>query len=658
MRRQGSITVFLSLSLLCIFALLCVMVEQARMAGSRYYFQVAVNASLDTLFSQYHRELWKRYRILGLQYENQSDVIRRLETYVEQYLEVENWYPMEVEYVGLDACENLTSQGGDFLTREVLEYMNYGIWDSLELIPQDGEQMWKDIQEAASAGTMSGTYDGQEKEVQKLEKAVDKLLDCVEAQEASAAAVMDALSADDPDDFYKAASRFRKEARKMDSLVTLYEKRMEQLRQAMEDGDSVLLETGEYFQQNRAEQFKQQMNPYREYIEEDGRRYQEILLQKEKSERNQVLLQETEERVEQLEEEYEERLREAEEDDDITAEELSLASAASLWSGYSPTHLQAKRQAGDAEKRGFLEQARDLAQGNLLKLVLPEDMLVSRGTFPAGALAEDLVDGESIENTNLAEKVLLNEYCGQFFLNALSEEQRQVQYELEYILQGENTDLENLQATVEQLFLVRQGLNLIHILSDSVKREEINGLAAVITGVTGLAPLLEITACFIMVVWAMGEAVMDLRVLMRGGRVSLWKSADEWQLSLEGLLNMGQERRCPDIGIAADISTDTKVNYEGIKEAGDLGQGLSYEGYLKLLLLAEEEDLQQERMLRVIQMNIQREEPGFSLGTCAYQVDIRGRACGKHVFFVLPLVENLIRGEEQYVLEAKVQKQY
>lgn len=648
MKRQGSITIFLSLSLLCIFALICVMVEQARLAGSRYYFQVAVNASLDTLFSQYHRELWTRYRILGLPYEDESDIIRRLEGYMEKYLEVENWYPMELEYVGFDVCENLTDQGGDFLAQEVLDYMKYGIWDTLEFLPEEGEQLSKDIQEAISAGTVSGTYDGQEKEVQKLEKAVQKLLDCVEAQEVSASAAADALDDDNPRDFYKASSKFKKEVRRMDSLLTLYEKRAEQLRQALVDGDEVLLEERPSFQQNREAQFEQQMNPYREYVEADGQRYQEILLQKEKSEGNQKLLQQTEELVEKLEEEYEEQLQNAEEDEEIEA--LSLAQAASLWSGYSSTHLQVTYQAGDHEKRRFLEQVRDLVQGDLLDIVLPDDMQVSKGKLPISVLDEDFVSGESIEQRNFAESVLLNEYCGQFFLNALSEEKRLVQYELEYLLQGEHTDRENLQAAVEQLFLVRQGLNLIYLLSDSIKQEEIKTLAAVIAGVTGLAPLLEIATCFIMIVWAMGETVMDLRVLMRGGRIPLWKTAGEWQLSLDELLNMGQERRCPDTGMAKANRTD--------RDAEGPGRGLSYEGYLKLLLLAEDDGLQQERMLQVIQMNFQRQEPEFSLNKCAYQVDIRGRAWGKHVFFSLPLVENFIGQEERYVLEAKAQKYY
>ena len=59
LKKQGEITVFLSLCLLSVAALICVMVEGARSAGSRVYLQIAANGSLDTLFGQYHRELEK-----------------------------------------------------------------------------------------------------------------------------------------------------------------------------------------------------------------------------------------------------------------------------------------------------------------------------------------------------------------------------------------------------------------------------------------------------------------------------------------------------------------------------------------------------------------------------------------------------------------------
>lgn len=655
MKKQGSITVFLSLSLLCVFALICVMVEQARLAGSRCYFQMAVNASLDTLFSQYHRTLWDTYRVLGLQYESEPDIIHRLEYYIGQYLDTENWYPMELEYAGIDLCENLTDQGGDFFIQEILAYMNYGVWNSLELQPEKGEQLLKDVEEGFSAGMMSGSYDDQEKEVRRLEKVVGKLLDCVEAQERYAEHIRMALASDSPETFYDAASLFRKEAGKMDALILSYVKRAEQLQQSVENGTQLLSETEECFQQERSKQFGQQMNPYRDYVEVDGKRYQEILSQQQKSRRNNSLLQDTWELVEQLEEEYEERLREAEDsEEEISVDDLSLAQAASKWTGYSSTHLRTERQDGDEEKRGFLEQVRDLAQGNLLEMVLPEEMSISRGSIPSGIWDEAMVNGDSLKNRNPVERALVNEYCRQFFLNALSEEIRQVQYELEYILQGERTDKKNLEKTIEQLFLVRQGLNFIHILSDHTKREEIHSLAAVITGATGLAPLLEISACFIMVVWAMGEAVADLQILMSGGRVPLWKKAENWSLSLDGLLSMGQEYKESHL---MSLSTgDSKVVHIG--ENKEIAKGMDYADYLKLLLLAGDQKLQQERMLRLVQMNLQREEPGFLLSKCAYQVDIRGRACGKFVFFSLPHVENFIYGEKHYILEAKAQKQY
>lgn len=661
MKRQGSITVFLSLSLLCIFALICVMLEQARLAGSRCYFQMAVNASLDTLFSQYHRKLWENYRILGLPFESDADVIQRVEQYTGKYLEVENWYPMEPEYVGIDLCEKLTDQGGDHLAQEIVDYMNYGIWDSLELLPENGEQLFNDMKEAIGAGTIAEAYDGQEKEVRKLERAVERLLECVEEQEKLAGQVEDALSRDDPGVFYESASRFRREAGRMDSLVSAYEKRAQELKEALQEGDQVLMKEEESLQQNRTELFQEQMNPYREYVEEDGKRYQEILEQKEICERNLMLLQETEDMVEYLEDEHEEQIREAEEakkakkeagipeefEEEIIVEELSLSAAASIWSDYTSAKLQIRHQEVDEEKRGLLEQVRNLAQGKLLEMVLPEEMSVSAGRVPASAADGNLVSGESFVKRNPAERVLINEYCEQFFLNALSRETREIQYELEYLLNGERVDRKNLEAVIEQLFLARQGLNLIHIMSDGMKREEVNALAVTIAGVTGFAPLVEIAACFIMVVWAMGEAIMDLRILMDGGKVPLWKTADDWTLSLAGLLDMGKKQ--------GHWSIEPDGN--SVKDRPD-GRGLDYSGYLKLFLLIQDQEVLQRRMIQILQMNLQREEPGFSLEQCAYQVDIRGRACGKHVFFSLPMVDNLIDGEERYILEATAQKRY
>lgn len=647
MRKSGGITVFLSLCILCVSALICVMAEGARTAGSRYYFQVAVNASLDTLFSQYHRELWRQYRILGLRYQSEEEVINRLESYMEPYLKTENWYPMILETVELQEVKRLTDQNGSFLVQEILEYMKYGIWNQLELNPEQGEQFWNDMKEAAGAGTMTGIYDGQEKEVGKLEDAVEKFLNCVEKQETYARNIKEALSRDDTRQFYKEAKSFRRETGRMASLVSSYEKRAEQLKLAVQKGENRLQDVQEDFQENRKQLFETQMNPYYSYIEEDGKRYQDVLHQQEVSFENSKLLERTEELVRQLEEEAREQ---EDEDSEGDAEEFSLSPAAALWDDFHETELTLDREKGDQEKRGFLEQVREMAQGGLLQVVLPDGMEVSDAVIVGyGLPSAEITAGQSMETPvegkdgprTMAEQMLVHEYCGEYFTHALSRNKKPVQYELEYILQGKVSDQENLERTVSQIFLIRQGLNLIHILSDAEKRDEARALAAAITGAAGLAPLLEIAACFVMVVWAMGESVADLRQLLSGGKVPLWKKKGDWTLSLEGLLSMGQERQ-----------------YQSSGTLTEEARGLSYASYLKLLLLTEESSQKQMRMLDVIQMNLQRQEPGFFIKQCAYRVDIRGKGCGKHVFFALPIVENMLHGEYGYPLEAMAGKAY
>ena len=68
MKAGGQITVFISLILVCILALICGLLESARMAGARYYLQISAVSSLDSVMSQYYRPLWDQYRIFGLAY--------------------------------------------------------------------------------------------------------------------------------------------------------------------------------------------------------------------------------------------------------------------------------------------------------------------------------------------------------------------------------------------------------------------------------------------------------------------------------------------------------------------------------------------------------------------------------------------------------------
>ncbi|MCI8607585.1 MAG: hypothetical protein HFG72_12530 [Hungatella sp.] len=640
MKKSGQITVFLSMCLLCIWALLCVMLESARTAGSRYYFQVAAGGALDTLFSRYHRRLWEEYRVFALEYGKEEEIVQNLESYIQEYLSVNNWYPMNLESVEVTRLVGISDREGDLLAEEVLSFMELGAVTKLFVEPEQGESFFRDVAEASSVHTLSGIYDGQEKEARKLEQAVDKLIRNIQEQERLCQEIAQALEGDDNRGFFRAAKDYRKTAGKYPGLMRQYEKQAQALSAKNQQSWLKVDEVSGDLQEDREQLFRQQWNPYDAYLAQDGERRREFAGWETWADHNLSLLDETEQLVEDCVEHQEE----LEEEGD---QELALAAAADHWRhGYKNSGLARNPSSGDKEKQKLLDQVRQLAEGGLVEAVMPAGTTISgavlpKTDLPSGSMAAGSKGQVGTAGNSLAERVLINEYCGRFFTNALSEDKHPIRYELEYLLHGGGTDRENLEKTVTELFAVREGMNLIHILSDPGKRQEAEALAAAITGVTGLAPLVKIVACVVMGVWAMGESIQDLRRLMAGKKVPLWKQKGDWTTSLDNILNMGRGQMM-DAGAGED-------NTE---------RGFTYEQYLKLLLLKTDPQTKHMRMLDVMQMNIRRQEPGFRMENCAYGVDIRAKACGKHMFFGLPIVENMVNGQEGYYLEAAGEKAY
>ena len=59
MRKDGAITIFLSLIFVCVAALIFGLVESARTAGVNYYLQTAADSALDSVFSEFDNKLWE-----------------------------------------------------------------------------------------------------------------------------------------------------------------------------------------------------------------------------------------------------------------------------------------------------------------------------------------------------------------------------------------------------------------------------------------------------------------------------------------------------------------------------------------------------------------------------------------------------------------------
>ena len=97
-----------------------------------------------------------------------------------------------------------------------------------------------------------------------------------------------------------------------------------------------------------------------------------------------------------------------------------------------------------------------------------------------------------------------------------------------------------------------------------------------------------------MAVWALGEALLDVRCLLEGKRVPVIKTASDWKMDLAGLLEMGRSGRLID------------------GEGGDgNGSGTDYKGYLRILIFGGYDTDLVYRMMDVMQVVTARKQPEF-----------------------------------------------
>lgn len=244
-----------------------------------------------------------------------------------------------------------------------------------------------------------------------------------------------------------------------------------------------------------------------------------------------------------------------------------------------------------------LETVSGLKHSALLDIVVPDQTQLSS----KAVTGDRLVSGRTLQTgygsfqskqQPMTSRIMFTEYLMQHF-HALTdhEEESALAYELEYLIAGKESDQENLEAVVKRLLALRFGPNYLYLLQDAVKQSEAEALALTLSSAFGLPVLTEAVKHALLLAWAFGESIMDVRSLLADKKVALVKSDDTWQLHLSSLLKLGTE--------------------EDTSEGADQEGGTGYREYLRMLLYLENKEELCMRGLDLIERNlIQRE--GFS----------------------------------------------
>ena len=198
-------------------------------------------------------------------------------------------------------------------------------------------------------------------------------------------------------------------------------------------------------------------------------------------------------------------------------------------------------------------------------------------------------------DTTLLDRVMFDAYiqekCSYF---GREFDKSRLKYQLEYLYAGTGSDWKNLEKVCETLLFWREASNLAHILSDSAKVEQAEALALVASILLFVPELLEVIKWSIIFAWSFAESVIDIHILLSGGKVPLVKTAETWSLSIEHLITF------------RDHMTEGS------------GQGLDYKEYLMLLLFFKDIKEKTDRLMDTMEMDIRQTEgnSGFRIDGC------------------------------------------
>lgn len=290
-------------------------------------------------------------------------------------------------------------------------------------------------------------------------------------------------------------------------------------------------------------------------------------------------------------------------------------SAFELLSGYrtDSMYLDYEGMGCRESDEGILGCVYDYAMNGMLALVLPEGEKLSTKSIGNMQLAD--VYGERgdrsmyVDNVgaDIMNELLFNIYTGDHFDCFTDKDSHGLlDYEQEFILYGKSTDKENLACAVMAVAGVRLGGNLTYIFTDAEKKQEAHNIALAALGFTGIMAAVKALQYVIMTAWAIGETVVDMRMLLAGKSVPLIKKKGDWRLELDMLL-AGK----------LDIGDDA----EGDGEKGD--DGLGYSQYLSALMLFENTQDKAYRTMALVEMHMIHEGvDNFRLKNYIYGMDI------------------------------------
>lgn len=672
MEYSGSITIYFSLLILIMFAVLSTTIESSRLAGVRVRCQSAAFLGLESVFADYSVPLLEEYGLLFLDKTYGSNNPQQAEEHLRKYVDSlanpnqglwikgSDFYDVDVKKLEIISETAATEKGGQVLEEEIMRYMkNASVADMVEWVLEqmDVLRQAETVKEVFERmGNLRDKADHVDKVIRSMHEGLKTLREFESDIKAAASGIESAIDALN-------GLRRAMHAAETDEEREWYEGEIEALENSIAGQVSAIIgEQG--FMLDYTNYVLEKKDSYEEGIQT----VQDSLLEIEKNYAD---------RIEEMEKELkagigtemesirvysggkgdyyciEDGTGALKKNKGILEGNISclepytspgntgglvgaLSSCVSAMAGYEREGLKLNYDDSKVEKEGtdVIEEIERLIRKGIMGFLIENEGELSTKKIEGMNEYRTILGSTEREDTGLFDKaaraVMIDEYILKKFGNILDiKEDRPLDYEVEYLLNERNCDYDNLAQTVDSLLIVREGMNLIYLMGNEQKRTEAELLAVSLVGFTGMYGLIKVVQLLILAVWAFGEALIDVRTLLDGGSVSLFKSDSSWNLSLTGL---------------------SELRKKGIRSGNsDIEKGLCYQDYLRLLLLKEEALEKDSRIIFLIEKTVQKNrDETFVFSECVTDMEIAAEFQAKQMFFTLPFMTAYTKNKGNY----------
>ena len=275
----------------------------------------------------------------------------------------------------------------------------------------------------------------------------------------------------------------------------------------------------------------------------------------------------------------------------------------------------------DKKNKGIYESAKGLIEKGILSLVIDETDKISSTTVELKDLPSTIDNKGENSLDNVKTKAALVLYGAMKFGNFTNLiKNREISYELEYIVAGKDSDRSNLASTVEQIVAVRNVVTLAYLVTDKEKMALIETTAASAATAIGLPFLEPVIKGVLLEGWALAEAINDVKTLLKGKKIDLMKNANNWKTSLKNLLASG--------------SSESKNK-----------AAIDYKQFCMILIMKNSIETTAYRIMDLIQLNVRKNyNQQFDMKKCVTSLDVEAQYESEPLFVAMPWVINGLNG--------------